>query len=375
MSVSTRWGLALAIVVALGGCGGRDDEETATYALLESAGMGMPYGGAYLSVHGKRSVPADPKYSCLSEFHACLAMDPYGKTPPVDALCPSSYTPEGTWTFEYRLWKDPYCTEPMPDVTCKKHENEWLGPGKNTNVVECGEDTAEKDWDVDYPTTAPVFLVMDDDAIDNGGVYFDEYGTERIFSSMDVNDDISSPYQRRELRFFTYHAGKIVWLVSGQVGDEGWFALKRIPYGWGDDWMHGLYRFVWEPSFLDWSYLGEVPFVTPLRGRGLAALVGKTVCALVYDSDVSVNYDPLYGDLQGETLGLVAFDVLDAQRLYGYSSGSLPKVEIRIRDAMTVCKAELTLFRDAPEPWSSSVPYDLDPWSTHDDDGYVYVIR
>jgi hypothetical protein len=53
----------------------------------------------------------------------------------------------------------------------------------------------------------------------------------------------------------------------------------------------------------------------------------------------------------------------------------LPKVKVRIRDATEVCHRDLVLFRDAPEPWSSSVPYDVDPYGTHDDDGYVFVVR
>jgi hypothetical protein len=368
----------IAAFVALVGCGSSEKEAAAHGAYAADMGSALSsFGGSYISIHGYRSVPADPKYTCVNEFQACLAMDRDGKTPAVETLCPSANTPQGTWSFEYQLWTDPYCSVPMQNVACAKHEGEWLDPGKNTNRVECGEQTADKDFDVDFQPVYPVFLLLDDDAIDNGGPYFDSDGSVRYFSTADVNDDIADDFQRYELRYFAYHkaVGKIIHLVSGEVGDEGWFALKRVPYGWHSDWKLGLKRYLWEPFTLHDGYLDEVPFVTPLRGRGLAALKGKTVCALVYDSDISVNYDPLYGNLQGDTLGLVAFDVLDAERLYGYSSGSLPKVKIRIRDAMSVCRGELSLFRDAPEPWSSSVPYDLDPWSTHDDHGYDFVIR
>jgi hypothetical protein len=47
-------------------------------------------------------------------------------------------------------------------------------------------------------------------------------------------------------------------------------------------------------------------------------------------------------------------------QLTGQSSGSLPKVEIRILDADTVCAGPLTLF-DAPAPISSSEPFDVVP--------------
>lgn len=36
---------------------------------------------------------------------------------------------------------------------------------------------------------------------------------------------------------------------------------------------------------------------------------GKTVCAVVYDSDISRNTDPPFGSLKGATLGLTAFRV------------------------------------------------------------------
>ena len=41
-------------------------------------------------------------------------------------------------------------------------------------------------------------------------------------------------------------------------------------------------------------------------------LVGKTVCAVVYDSDISVDVEDGYGNLQGATLGVTAFLVTAA---------------------------------------------------------------
>lgn len=89
--------------------------------------------------------------------------------------------------------------------------------------------------------------------------------------------------------------------------------------------------------------------------------MGSTVCAVVYDSDISINYGPLNGSLKGANLGTVAFQVLAVTELTGYSSSSLPKVEILIVDAGTVCGGPLTLFTDAPEPRSSSEPFDTVP--------------
>ena len=79
------------------------------------------------------------------------------------------------------------------------------------------------------------------------------------------------------------------------------------------------------PNYIQWPGL---PHVTPLRATGLAMLVGETICAVVFDSDISINYDPLDGNLQGEKLGTVALEVIDVRRLRGFSSSSLPEVDI-----------------------------------------------
>ena len=100
--------------------------------------------------------------------------------------------------------------------------------------------------------------------------------------------------------------------------------------------------------------LDKVPDVTPLRAAGLSLLVGKTVCAVVYDSDISMNYGPLSGSLKGANLGIVAFNVLSVIPLPDVSSSSLPIVEVEILDAKTVCEGDLELLLDAPEPISSS---------------------
>ena len=107
------------------------------------------------------------------------------------------------------------------------------------------------------------------------------------------------------------------------------------------------------------KYLDKIPDVTPLRATGLKILEGESVCAVVYDSDVSINYDPLNGSLKGANLGIVAFEVLVVTQLIGFSDSSLPEVEVEILDAEEACAAELELFTDAPEPISSSEPEDV----------------
>ena len=89
------------------------------------------------------------------------------------------------------------------------------------------------------------------------------------------------------------------------------------------------------------------------------------VCAVVYDSDVSINYDdPINGSLKGANYGTVAFRVLSVIALdenvdENVSDSSLPKVKIRILDAEVVCAGPLTLFTEVPVPSSSSEPAGL----------------
>ncbi len=94
------------------------------------------------------------------------------------------------------------------------------------------------------------------------------------------------------------------------------------------------------------------------------SLVGQTVCAVVYDSDISINYDRstfpyTSANLQGETLGIVAFDgQRRCGRSTGFSSSTLPEVQLTITE--TSACGNLVLF-NAPVPKSSSVPNDIDP--------------
>lgn len=215
-----------------------------------------------------------------------------------------------------------------------------------------------------------LFLIIDEDSIDNGN-------PPNFFSDQDVNDDLSDLALRHPLRFFDARIGDTITLHTGQVGDEGWFAVKTIPESWTSTGptADGLRNFLGNPSApyphnVGWGLgtgddpevlLDKIPFVTPLRATGLAMLVGRRICAVVYDSDVSINYDPLEGSLKGENLGTVALEVLDVRRLFGFSSSSLPEVDVEILDAADVCESELDLFLDAPEPFSSSEPFDIDP--------------
>ena len=210
---------------------------------------------------------------------------------------------------------------------------------------------------------ALVLLVIDEDSIDNGN-------PPNFFEAVNVNDNIADIGVRAQLPFFANNIGSTITLHTGEVGDEGWFALKTIPDSWNTagPTADGLHNFFLAGPGLGTpdsdgdreSQLDKIPDVTPLRATGLSNLVGENVCAVVYDSDVSMNYDPLNGSLKGSNLGIVAFEVIGVNPLTGFSDSSLPQVEIRILDASQFCEG-LQLFSEAPEPDSSSEPFDVTP--------------
>jgi hypothetical protein len=250
------------------------------------------------------------------------------------------------------------------------------------------------------------FIIIDEDGIDNGPRYWLNSATTftssniKTWTTNDVNDDRPHLAQRLQLRWFAANVGKTYWFFTGQVGDEGWFAPKFIPSSWasagpGTD---GLRNFLGDPTKASATprhlvgpglgtgsdpekLLDKVPHVIPLRAEGLWGLKGRTVCALVWDSDISINYDQskpdlgINGSLKGEKLGVVAFDVLEVVYLGGWSSSTLPRVQVTIRDANEVCNGKLELYRDAPEPKSSSVPADIRPNHTGDNNGYAFITR
>ena len=205
------------------------------------------------------------------------------------------------------------------------------------------------------------FLLIDEDSIDNGN-------PPNFFTDTEVNDHIAEVGVRTQLPFFAANGGNTITLHTGQVGDEGWFALKTIPDSWADTdpTDDGLLNYLGAGPGLGGGsdpegLLDKVPDVTPLRAAGLKALEGQPVCAVVYDSDISINYDPLDGSLKGANLGRVAFEVISVTALTGWSSSTLPQVDIKILNAVEVCAGPLELFTDAPEPESSSEPFDVEP--------------
>jgi hypothetical protein len=226
--------------------------------------------------------------------------------------------------------------------------------------IKDGGDKNDKPVNPDYS----VFLVIDEESIDNGN-------PPNNFSETDVNDHISDIGQRRQLQYFSNNTGKTIDLYTGEVGDEGWFAIKSIPSSWKSTGPtnNGLKNFIHPGPGLGAGnpdddrevLLDKIPEVTPLRATGLAMLKGQTIVAVVYDGDISINYSPLEGNLMGENLGMVSFQVLDVVKRTDGSSSSLPKVTVKILNVDETKNLPIKLFMNAPAPSSSSEPFDISP--------------
>ncbi len=167
--------------------------------------------------------------------------------------------------------------------------------------------------------------------------------------------------------------GKTIDLYTGQVGDEGWHAPTSIPNNWknaGPTTKSLINYLVPGPGLGGGNddrevLLDEIRDVIPLRATGLAMLTGEIVYAVVYDSDISTNYDPIQANLQGANLGIVSFKVVSVERRSNGSDSDLPKVTITILDANTMDQEGLHLFTNGPRPTSSSEPEDVVPPSNY----------
>lgn len=214
------------------------------------------------------------------------------------------------------------------------------------------------------PNDFIILLTIDESSIDNG--------TEpNNFSEADVNDQLSQIGFRGQLKYFEENVGKTIDLYTGEVGNEGWFAIKTIPNRWinaGPTEIGAQNYLIPGPGLGSPNMdndrevlLNEIPDVTPLRATGLKMLVGYKVIAVVYDSEISINYSPLEGNLQGANLGMVAFEVLSVSERTDGSDSDLPSVNIRILDVRSLSDFGLVLFSNAPVPQSSSEPFDIVP--------------
>lgn len=174
-------------------------------------------------------------------------------------------------------------------------------------------------------------VIIDEDGIDNDISTIEQAAfSHGVTPDFLVNDDSPTEVGNPPLRWNTQFPGDVVLLPTGQVDDEGWFTLpENTPWPLGD--------FV--AGVVPQSQLDKIPNVMPLRNQDLVRLVGRTCVAVVYDSDISMNYVPINANLQGARYGLFTFTVF-AVEVPGsipesQSSTSLYNLWVRVESPMT----------------------------------------
>jgi hypothetical protein len=199
------------------------------------------------------------------------------------------------------------------------------------------------------PAPPPVLLVLDSGAIDFGPA-------PHLLPADAVNTDIAGVGVRDELVYFSSHVGSQVVLTSSQSGNDAWFALRTIPSAWESEpgLNDGLENFALAGPGLGSpddngdreSLLDSITDVMPVRADGLALLVGRTACAVVYGEHVVVNGpSPTTASLRGATLGRVAFTIVS---LLPTDDPAFPNVQVQIVEGHEACSEQLVAFSEAP---------------------------
>jgi len=146
-------------------------------------------------------------------------------------------------------------------------------------------------------------LIIDGDTI-NKGISTIESAAEShgVKTEALVNEDQKTEDGNPVFYWNDNFPGDIVVIPGGQIEDEGIFTLpSNLPWSL-QDFVDGT---------VNKDQLDKIANVQPLRNPGLQALVGGRFAAVVYDSDISINYDPLNANLQGSRYGLFFFTVLE----------------------------------------------------------------
>jgi hypothetical protein len=298
--------------------------------------------------------------------------------------------------------------------TCKATGTAVLGQYENigkvtadyTSQITGAGSVEDEDFDryvgvEDEDEEAAAFIIINHRAIrkdtqvnKDGGSIGPTTGT---WTTADVGDKAKG--KRAILPYFANNEGRTITILAGHVGFEAWFAPSCVPTKWlspstrdqdntcldpasndfttaiNNYFFFGQTPYTGAPSSVaasagssvDEKKLDNIPYVLPLRARGLKGLEGKKVCAVLYDANVPSLYNPvepkLTGDLKGFTYGIAAFEVLTATpRDKGRSAVTcarekcLPEMTIKILDPAETCNA--LELHDAPVPNHRVVPSD-----------------
>ena len=191
---------------------------------------------------------------------------------------------------------------------------------------------------------APVLLVIDKDSI--------EFGVQQYQVPPDaLNDLIASVGVRDPLPFFAANVGAQFLLRTGLNGSDSWFAFTRAPIQWesaagADD---ALENFVLagpglgspDASGQRTSLLLSIQDLEPVRSDRAALLVGRSVCAVVYNEDLAISESDSRVNLNGANLGMVAFRVSNI-----FTAGSVwPTLLVETLDVRSTCSETVAVFQ------------------------------
>jgi hypothetical protein len=163
-------------------------------------------------------------------------------------------------------------------------------------------------------------LLIDEDTIDNDIKSIENISFNSPFCgdgdpAVCVNDDIADPGVRTPPLFtrgnnITPFSGLV--LPTGQVGDWGLFMFTnpdpQVSLQNGATFT--IAQFINATgAAANENNLDKIDGVVPLGAAGINALESKQCCAVVYDSDISVDVAQGFANLKGATKGLTAFEV------------------------------------------------------------------
>ena len=191
----------------------------------------------------------------------------------------------------------------------------------------------------------PVLVVIDKDSI--------EFGVQPYQVPADaLNDLIASVGVRDPLPFFAANVGQQFLLRTGLNDSDSWFVFNRAPIRWesgagADD---ALENFVLagpglgspDSSGERTSLLVGIEGLLAVRADRAALLVGRSVCAVVYDEDLAISESDSRLDLDGPNLGIVAFRVSSI-----FTSASVwPTLLVEALDVRSTCGEKLDVFQN-----------------------------
>ena len=169
---------------------------------------------------------------------------------------------------------------------------------------------------------AAVFLIIAGQTIDNGTEAIEAISFNDPFCgggdpSVCVNDDIAEPGLRTLL--FTRGSNDVtpyygLKLPTGEAGKEGLYRFSKS--GPQVSLQNGATFTIAEfiaatGAAANVDNLDKIDGVVPLSESGILELQGRTVCAVVYDSGLSVDIAEGFASLGGATLGLTSFEVTE----------------------------------------------------------------